>query len=371
PHPLCSACQQPAPRTETAFLDAIHQLEQGEPLDQDLFSKQITPCFETRLGLFRSLDEDNFIQIPLMACKAVVSNPMPQENLSGPYPLLGIGHSLSTSRRRAALQACELYASSIIDRRRLPPGGLLPKLRLSADHFFSEAPLAEAHEWVWASELRSGQAYLVPAALVYPVLRGLSSYQAFQPGLGSGMSWAEALSRGLLSLCQHLTITQLSDRQKPYPQIDLAAIALEPEGTAQRHVLSYVLDKTEETLQVYDVTGQLQVPTFAFCLDGRTIAYTTQFTVAQALRDGLEKVLVAWQLAREDTPLPPDLPLALRGDDIRTPAYEVPQEWPERLQWLQSVLQKTHWNAFAVPLDHDPALCAVQPYIALVLLGRA
>ena len=374
PHPLCSACQQPVPHTEIAFLEAIHHLEQGEPLDQDLFSKQVTPCFETRLGLFRSLDEDDFVQLPLMACKTVVSNPMPQENLSNPAPLLGIGSSLSTSRRRAALQACELYASSIVDRRLLPAREMQQKLPLLADRFFGAPPLAEVNEWVWASDLHSGQAYLVPAPLVYPVLRGLSPHGTPRFGIGSGMSWAEALSRGLLSLCQHLTLAQLHDRQKPYPQIDLATTHLEPEGTAQRHAISYILDKTEETLKVYDVTGPLQIPTFAFCLDGKTIAYTTQFTVSQALRDGLEIALIAWQLAHEEIATPPttlDLPPALRGDDTSAPVYAVPQEWPERLQWLQSALQKMQWHAFAVPLDHDPALRTVQPYIAHVLLRRA
>ncbi len=371
PHPLCSACQQPVPRTETAFLDAIHQLEQGETLDQDLFSKQVTPCFETRLGLFSALNEDDFTQLPLVACKAIVSNPMPQEHLNNPQTILGIGNNLSTSRRRVALQACELYASSIIDRRRLPSREMQQKPLLHADRFFSESPLAEVTEWTWAADLSSGQACLVPATLAYPVLRARALHGIPQLGIGSGMSWAEALSRGLLSLCQHLTVAQLSDRQKPYPQIDLAATPLEPEGTAQRHTLSYILGETEETLKVYDVTGPLRIPTFAFCLDDKTIAYTTRFSVSQALRDGLEMAFMSWQLADEESAtLPPvlDLPPALRGDDISTPAYEVPLEWPERLQWLQAALQKMGWHALAVPLDLDPALRAVQPYIASVLL---
>lgn len=374
PHPLCSACQQPAPRTETAFLDSIHQLEQGELLDQDLFSKQATQCFETRLGLFSTLNEDDFTQLPLVACKAVVANPMPQELLHNPQLILSIGNTLSTSRRRAALQACEIYASSIVDRRRLPSRELQQKPLLPADRFFSEAPIAEVTEWTWAVDLSSGQACLVPATLAYPVLRTHASHSTPRLGIGSGMSWAEALSRGLLSLCQHLTIAQLRDRQKPYPQIDLAVTPLEPDGTAQRHTLSYILGETEETLKVYDVTGPLQLPTFAFCLDGKTVAYTTHFSVSQALRDGLEMVLMSWQLVDEEiATLPPvlDLPPALRGDDIGVPAYDVPQEWPERLQWLQAALQRMRWHALAVPLDADPALRSVQPYIASVLLKQA
>ncbi len=371
PHPLCTACQQAIPRTEAAFLAAVRQLEQGEPLEQDLFSKQVIPCFETRLGLFSALNEDDFTQLPLVACKAVVSNPMPQENLRAPQALLGIGNNLSTARRHAALQACELYASSLVDRRRLPAGDLRQKSLPPVDRFFGEVLPTEVTEWTWAAELSGGQACLVPAALAYPALRARAS----RLGIGSGMSWTEALCRGFLSLCQHLTITQLGERRKPYPQINPTTIPLEPEGTAQRHTLSYILVETEEILKVYDVTGPLQLPTFAFCLDGRTVACTTRFSVAQALRDGLEMVLMSWQLADGEenalVPAVPDLPSALRSDDISTPVYDVPEEWSERLQWLLGALQKLGWCALATLLDPDPALSAVQPYIASVLLKRA
>ncbi len=372
PHPLCSVCQHPVPRTKAAFLATIHQLEQGEPLDQDLFSKQVIPCFETRLGLFSSLDEDDYTQLPFMMCKAVISNPMPQENLGNPLTVLGMGNRLSASRRRAALRACEVYASSIVDQRLLPSREMQQDLPVQADRFICDVPLAEVKEWVWASDLHTGQACLVPASFAYPGLRGLSPLSESRFGIGSGMSWAEALCRGLLNLCQHLTITQLcDDRYQPYPQVDLATTPLEPEGTSQRHILEYILDKMNETLTVYDVTGLLQVPTFAFCLEDKTIAYSTQFTVAQALRDGLETALISWQLSREQTPVVPtvpDLPLVLRGNDISIPSYEVPQGWPERLKWLQLILRKKQWSAFAVPLDHDPALRKIQPYIAYVLL---
>jgi len=333
----------------------------------------VAPLFEARLGLFSTLDEDDLLQHPLSACKAVVSNPMPQELLSNPQPILGIGTGLSISRRRAALQACEHYAASIVDRRRLPEREI-QQHRLPVDRFFSDMPLAEVNEWVWAVDLHSKLPHLVPAALAYPVLNGLSPEQTPRPGLGSGMSWTEALCRGLMSLCQHLTIARLSDRQKPCLQIDLAMTPLESEGTTQRHALSFILSKTEQSLKVYDVTGPLQVPTLAFCLDDRTIAYTTQCTIAQALREGLETVLVAWQLSEETIVVPStvvDIPLALRSDDTCAPMYDIPLEWSERLQWLLSALHKMHWNAFAVPLDHDPALCAVQPYIVQLLLGRA
>jgi putative thiazole-containing bacteriocin maturation protein len=374
PHPLCQACQHPVPRTEAAFVATMHQLEQGEPLDQDVFSQRAAPCFETRLGLFRSLDEDDFVQLPLSVCKAVVSEPMPQEHLGNPPTVLGRGSSFRASRLRATLRACEVYACRLVDRRRLPSREMQQELPMPAERFLCEAPLAEVKEWVWASDLQSGQACLVPAALIYPALRGLSPDGETRLGLGSGMSWAEALSRGLLSLCQHLTVAHLRERPEPYPQVDLATTPLEPEGTWQRHALAFILEKLDEILTVYDVTGPLQVPTLAFCLGEKIIAYHAQFTVAQALREGLETALITWQLAPEQTPVvpaPPELPFSLRGSNTSVPSYEVPQDWSERLQWLLLALQKQQWRAFAVPLDHDPALREVLPYLASVFLGQA
>jgi putative thiazole-containing bacteriocin maturation protein len=374
PHPLCQACQHPVPRTQAAFVATIHQLEQGEPLDQDVFSKRAAPCIETHLGLFSILDEDDFVQLPLSVCKAVVSEPLPQEQQGHSPTVLGRGSRFRTARLHATLRACEVYACHLVDRRLLPSREMQQEPPMPADRFLCEVPLAEVKEWVWASDLQSGQACLVPAALVYPALRGLSPDGEARLGLGSGMSWEEALCRGLLSLCQHVTVTQLRERPAPSPQVDLATTPLEPEGTWQRHALAFILEKLGEILTVYDVTGPLQVPTFAFCLGEKTIAYHTQFTVAQALREGLETALSTWQLSAEQTPVVPalpELPFSLRGSDTSVPSYEVPQEWPERLKWLQLALQKQQWSAFAVPLDHDPTLREVLPYMASVLLALA
>src|SRR5262249_47233343 len=93
PHPLCRTCQHPEARDAAQFLDTLRQLEQvkdGKDVeqsseDEDLFSKQIAPCFETRLGLFSSLDEGDLVQLPLSVCQVVVSNPMPQEQEENPF----------------------------------------------------------------------------------------------------------------------------------------------------------------------------------------------------------------------------------------------------------------------------------------------
>jgi bacteriocin biosynthesis cyclodehydratase domain-containing protein len=390
PHPLCSTCQHAEPPTQAQFLEHIQQLEQGEPLNPDLFSKRAAPCFETRLGLFRSLDEASIIQVPLSVCQVVVSNPLPKA-ANGPAPqadysrtVLGFGARFATARRHGVERACEIYAASLVDRRKLFSSlrrekGCGPTLTpqdlekaITPERFLGRLPLHKAREWTWAVDLSTGEARLVPALLTYPVLRDLPPLGARDLGVSAGMSWAEAISRALLNICHYLTITQLESASQPYPQVDLAATALSPEGTRQRYLLAHAVD----TVTVYDVTGSLQIPTFATCIQGQTVAYTSHLDVAQALRDGLEQATLRKQLSNaqfpaDSLPVVPALPVDLRGDNTCIPTSDAPQEWPERQIWLQQVLQRQGWRALALPLDHDPTLSKALPYVVRVLLARA
>ena len=396
PHPLCRTCQHPEPRTESQFLDTLRQLEQvqgGKDVEQsspddDLFSKQAATCFETRLGLFSSLDEGDLVQLPLSVCKAVVSNPMPQEQAENPLAVLGFGFTFATARKRAAERACEIYAASLMDRRLLPPAqivgtGLAPVRvpTIPAERFLSPVPLDEVEDWTWATDLQTGQACLVPAPLVYPVLRSLSPLGDAGLGISSGSNWDEAVGRALLKVCRSLTITQIEHAQKPYPQVDLTAIPLSPEGTRLLHILEQI----GGNVTVYDVTGPLQVPTFALCLGDLTVAYGTHANAIQALQDGFEQAVLYKQLIGEQVlvnnfPFVPNLPLTLRGgavgvvpcaDPVPTVLYDTSQEWPDLKVWLQDVVQINGWRVFAVLLNHDPVLREIQPYIVHVLVAHA
>jgi len=421
PHPLCQSCQQREPRTAAQFLHTIQQLEQrnveqteaqlstdqaqaetqpssegqmqtetqSSSEDQDQFSKKVTPCFETRLGLFSSLDEGNLVQLPLATCRAVVSNPMPQEQTANPLTVLGCGFTFGKARRRAAERACEIYAVSLIDRRLLPervgtgaspvPTGL--EETISADRFLSVVPLTdEVKEWTWAADLSTGKACLVPAPLVYPVLRGLSPLADAGLFIGSGKSWDEALVRALLSVCRYLTITQIASVQQPYPLVNPTTLPLSPNATRLLHML----EEMGGNVTVYDVTGPLQVPTLAICLGEKTVAYGTAVEAALALQDGLEQAVLSKQLSGEQALVDnhsfvPDLPQALRGEgdtgvdqagSAQDP-YGTVQEWADLKPWLQDVLQMNGWRTFAAPLDHDPVLREIQPSIVHVVVARA
>ena len=381
PHPLCQTCQHPERQTQAEFLGRIQHLEQGEALDADLFSKRLAPCFETRLGLFRSLGEGDLPQLPVSVTQVIVSNPVP-----GMYPhnlpaFVGSGATFAAARMQGAKRACEVYAASVVDRRRLfseemARDGrnllLVPDTKMiQAERFFGEVPPSEAREWTWAVELSTGQACLVPAALVFPFLRRTSPLGKAGLGVGSGMSWVEAVGRGLLDVARSLTMTHIAGAQQPYPQVNLPGMALAPHSTRERHILRSLGD----FVTIYDVTGPLQIPTFAICSARKALVYTTHVDAQEALRDGLEQVPLYRQLADEpllleSLPSVPDLPVSLRGDTKQIPVYEAPGAWPERQIWLQRAFEKQGWRAFAVPLDHDPALQQIQPYIVRVLVAR-
>jgi hypothetical protein len=184
------------------------------------------------------------------------------------------------------------------------------------------------------------------------------------------MSWEEAICQALLDWCNYLTIEELKDSHRSYTQVDLVKAPMTPEGTHLHHLLK----TTDRQITVYDVTGTLQVPTFATCLDEKIIAYSTHYDVAQALRKGLEQALQQYQSEQFQQPeyaVPvPDFLSILQSDQLHAPRYILPEAWPARLEWLLQKLQANHLRAFAIPLDHDPALAQVLPYIVRVLLTK-
>lgn len=376
-HPLCESCHQPGALTETEFLAGIAQLQQREPDVPEAFSKRAAALFDEALGVFSTLEEGDLIQLPHSTCRVAISNPMRHSPPAYQAQVIGSGVGFKQARQRAAQQACEFYAASIVDRRRLipdtptPPGALI----MSPEHIFGSDPVPGAvpSSWAWAYSLRGARAYLVPATLAFPALDGSHPAQEARLGVGSGMSWNEAVCCGILSLCRQLTLDGLDAAHTPYPQVDLDATPLQPQGTRQRHLLNLA----NSYVTVYDVTGALHVPTFAICMDEHVMAYSTHTDVAQALRAGFEEALLRWQLTMaglvgmSGLPSIPPLPLPQRGTFTVIPSSVAPAEGEACLAWLQQALGAAGWQVFIIPLDHDPALASVLPHLVRVLLARA
>lgn len=369
PHPDCLACQHPPIPTASQLLEQIQQLQHQAPLDPAIFLENIAGCVDQRCGLFTALDSAPFVQVPLAVYKVNLANPLLRKGQ--PASLEAVAASIETrdARIRALQKACERYAANFVDQRRLLSPESVPQHTfpvISADQLVGAAPFFPEREmWTWALDLQTQQAALVPATRVS------SSLCTQERGVASGKTWNETICQALLDWCNYLTVEHVKDARQPYPRVDLDRLPLTPEGGH----LYRLLQATGEHLTVYDVTGSLRVPTFAVCLNGRVVTYSTHCDAVQALRAGFEQTLQHYQSERfqqADYALAPvpDCPAPLRSDQSSLPHYTLPDAWSDRLEWLLQQLQSSGYHAFAIPLNDDPALARVLPFLVRVLLKR-
>ena len=95
---------------------------------------------------------------------------------------------------------------------------------------------------------------------------------------------------------------------------------------------------------------------------------------AHALGLGLERALQQYQAGHFQQgacALAPvaDLPMHLRSEHLTIPGYRLPDAWPARLEWLLQRTRASGLRAYAIPLDHDPALAELLPFIVRILLS--
>lgn len=371
PHPACLACQHPVPRTAPEFLDQVRHLQQEKPLDPAALLENFAACVDERSGLFTAFENDQFVQVPLAVYE--VRGNVPGEQQSAPLSVVAAGIDTREASLRAAHKACELYAAACMERRYLlaptsedlraypviSPAHLIGYTRLPA----ADERCREDEMWTWAQDLHTRQAVLVPATRVF------SRPGTQERGLGSGQTWEEAVCQALLDWCNFFTIEHLRDAQQVYPRVDLARAGL----TSQGMHFTRLLDAAGVQLTVYDVTGSLGVPTFAICAGEQVVAYSTRCASAEALDLGLARAVQHYQAAQFQqpncAPVPvPAFPVHLRGDAMSVPRDTAPADWPARQEWLLRQLQSHHLHASVVPLDHDPALARVSPFVVRVLV---
>lgn len=362
PHPYCSTCQHPVVATSAQFLARIRRLQEQEPLDSEHFLHTIVPCLDERCGLFTTLDATPFVQIPLAVYMVRLAGPEPAQ--ARPPAALETGIGPQDARERALRKACERYAAASLPTWSLLSPRVVTQLAVplvAPERVLGADPTAsEPQAWVWALDLQTQQAALLPAWCLPP-----------ERGVASGQSWDEALCQALLDWCSYLTLEQVRSAQRSYPRVNLANRVQTP----REAYLTRLLRASGAQVAVYDVTGPLGVPTFAICLDERVVAYSTHCEVGQALSLGLVRALQQYQAehfcqsAYALDPVP-DCPLERRSEQCCLPDYPLPGTWADRRRWLLERLQGSGLHGFAMPLDTDPALAQALPFLVRVLLCR-
>jgi hypothetical protein len=189
-------------------------------------------------------------------------------------------------------------------------------------------------------------------------VRGLVSYLTpeVEPGcgpaaVGTGATQEEALSAALSDLCAGLTAAE-SGRCVP---LDPAGLVGDDEAAAYR-VMADILGLR---LRVHDVTGPLGLPTLAYGVGNRTIAYVSAPTAGATLAAGLRAVLLDEQSRRHGQP-----------DYARSPTGACgPVPAPSTTSRVAEVLAAQGRAPRVVALNHDPVVWSVLGHAVGVTVG--
>jgi putative thiazole-containing bacteriocin maturation protein len=318
-HPCCTVCSTSFPAgmkiirdQATVARDEIQTLQQRNVEMETRQLLQATSRWaDAHTGIFTRIDEENYFQLPLIRSQITVPGPSP----SGLTTVEAAGLDYAEARLLAVQAAVPSYLESIADPRRAL-SGTYAQLRAQQDlphprHFFGWAEPAFSEEqpiaWLWAAWIANARPVLVPAAAVYPHSHwnqqgNAPLFDPAIPGIGIGASWDEALARGLLAIGAAL------DDPPIIPTRSIAPAAYTHDSICA--VYLKMLDILQAQVTLVDVTGSLGLPRIAAYLDNRLVGVAAHWDTVAAVRNALQDLVLAIQVAR--FPGPSDHPSPLK-----------------------------------------------------------
>ncbi|MFD0201083.1 MULTISPECIES: hypothetical protein [Saccharothrix] len=300
---LSARTHRPLPYT---FSDVVPAVAPEDRADERLVDE--------RVGVLRRLDEDDLPQVPLAVCRATVSDPESVLPPWAPLPVVvGWGFDRERSRSHAVLAALATY------------GSLMGRGGAGVD-------------------LLTGR----PCAL--PAVAARAPYRA-PVGVAAGRSWGDAVAAGLRAHCEAL----LADRPEPGRPCDPDTV-VRSSGDERAAELVRLLRAGGKPVVVSDLGDVLGVPAFRLRVAGDCVV-TCAATTAEALRDGLERVLLHRQCEVE----PVITRWVAEGDGV--PAADDP-----RCRALAAALRRAGHSPAAVPLVVDDAVRERVPCLVRVVV---
>lgn len=326
------------------LMERLQRLRTGPALEPGELDAAGAVLLDERLGVLGEVSERDFAQLPLNVAAVTVSSP--------PRLVTGAGPTMGEARWRAVLAGIAGYCATALDPARLtgPTGRAVAVGRARP----VDDATRLAGRRLWGCRLADGRPRLVAATAVF---------DADMTGVAARYDWAGAVSAGLFDHCARLTAASVTGA---VGLLDPYALRPDDEALAYLEMLA-VLGVAP---RVYDVTGPLRVPTLAFVARGRTIAYVSAPQPADALADGLRAVLLDEQSSRAGQPEyapPPVRQLSLDTPDV---GFATPPDGCTVAQ-VVSALVAAGLDPVVVPLDHDPAVHDVLPYVARVVMVGA
>ncbi|MGW7573370.1 hypothetical protein [Streptomyces sp. NPDC054765] len=320
PHPTAAPAR---PETREEFTRRLERLGATAPLDDDTFSRRASRCFDPYVGVLHALDEGELTQVPLNVTEAV-------PRAGGAAPVHGAGTGFAEARRDAALRGLASYAAHHTDDRRYGPGGTV---------------------WGWAPDERRAEA--VAAGRVFAT--------GHEGGVAARLSWDAAVADGLAQHCAGLALRDVAQGRARPRHVPLKPDALAP---GARRLLD-LLHASRGSVEVADIGEALGVPVLAWWQGGRPAAATCG---QEAVVEGLRAVLLDRQSAMTDEPAYAPARLGQLGTLVPSDeGAELPAPaGPER---MVEALRSRGARPLVVPLDHDPAVHALLPFLVRVVLA--
>ncbi len=291
----------------------------GAPLEEQIGGPRVdgaalldraADLVDARTGLLRLLAEDELVQVPLAVSRAHVADPGDVLPAGAPRPTVhGWGADRAAARLRALLSGLAVHAS-LAARRDVegidPVSGARRRVRL------------------------------LPAGTELPV------------GAAAALTWEDAVVTGLRDHCEAI----LRGDERPDPvAADLPALVAEA-GDDRVGELHDLLRTAGLDVRVHDLGDRLKLPAFSLRAGAGQPVIVCATTVADALHDGLERLLLQWQ-----TGLRPDRALApARATD----GSGIPE--------LVAALQRHGHVPVVVPTAHTAALSEHLGHVVQVVL---
>ncbi|MFF8786108.1 hypothetical protein [Streptomyces sp. NPDC015125] len=320
PHPAAAPAQA---ETREEFTRRLERLCATAPLDDHTFSRRAARCFDPYVGVLRALDEGAFTQVPLHVTEAV-------PRAGGAAPVHGAGTGFAEARRDAALRGLASYAAHHPDDRRYGPGGTV---------------------WGWSPDERRAEA--VAASRVFAT--------DHEVGVAARLSWHDAVADGLAQHCVRLALRDVAQgRSRPRP------VRLEPDALAPgaRRLLD-LLHASRGSVEAADIGEALGVPVLAWWQGGRPAAATCG---DEAVVEGLRAVLLDRQSAMTDEPAYAPARLGRLGTPVTSDeSAELPV--PAGPGRMVEALRSRGARPLVVPLDHDPAVHELLPFLVRVVIA--
>ncbi|MFD5569508.1 hypothetical protein [Streptomyces cadmiisoli] len=345
PHPAARAAR--APEDEESFARHITRLQEGPALTPAAFSQVAVALFDQRTGLAADLDEQDLPQLPLHLCAARVADPAAgATGLRRDRPsVLGWGHDLPSARTATARAALEVYADLAVDPRRFITSDAMP-------------------DGVRAWDPR-GHSRLLSATEVFRGWADPATPYSRPCGLASGWTWEEAVQAATAEAFLGHALRLASEAGSRWVHVDLPRTDLD--GRGER--LLGLLGIRGGPVSAWEIISPLGVPVYAVADDLGHIAAGVGTSASPALCSALERLVVEGQLTSAGAaslPAQPGVgvlsPSAASGSPI---VPDTSRHWD-----LTAALLAAEQVPLVVPLDADPVVEGVLPYVVRVVIDH-